>query len=80
MTVSVNLLEQSMARKQDRCAHVATINGCIIRVPKDGGYTAAEVVEYLNKCSERAPGCRWDFSQLDVPALNRAVEAKGIST
>ena len=69
----------AMARKQDRYARVATINGRTITVPKDGGYTAAEVVQYLDKCTERAPGCRWDFSHLDVPALNRAAEAKGIS-
>ena len=48
-------------------------------VPTDGGYTAAEVVQYLDKCTERAPGCRWDFSHLDVPAPNRAGEAEGIT-
>ena len=69
----------AMARKQDRYARVATINGRTITVPKDGGYTAAEVVQYLEQVSERAPGCRWDFSHLDVPALNRAAEAKGIT-
>ena len=69
----------AMARKQDRYARVATINGRTITVPKDGGYTAAEVVQYLAQCTERAPGCRWDFSHLDVPALNRAAEAKGIT-
>lgn len=69
----------AMARKQDRYARVATINGRTITVPKDGGYTAAEVVQYLEQCTERAPGCRWDFSHLDVPALNRAAEAKGIT-
>ena len=69
----------AMARKQDRYARVATINGLTITVPKDGGYTAAEVVQYLEQVSERAPGCRWDFSHLDVPALNRAAEAKGIT-
>ena len=69
----------AMARKQDRYARVATINGRTITVPKDGGYTAAEVVQYLEQCTERAPGCRWDFSHLDVPALNRAAEAKGTS-
>ena len=69
----------AMARKQDRYARVATINGRTITVQKDGGYTAAEVVQYLQRCTERAPGCRWDFSHLDVPALNRAAEAKGIT-
>ena len=69
----------AMARKQGRYARVATINGRTITVPKDGGYTAAEVVHYLEQCSKRAPGCRWDFSHLGVPALNRAAEAKGIT-
>ena len=44
----------AMARKQDRYAHIATINGRTIVVPTDGGYTAAEVVQYLDKCTERA--------------------------
>ena len=31
----------AMARKKDRYARVATINGCTITVQKDGGYTSA---------------------------------------
>ena len=69
----------AMARKQGRYARVATINGRTIVVPTDGGYIAAEVVQYLDICTERAPGCRWDFTHLDVPAPNRAAEAKGIT-
>ena len=58
---------------------MATINRRTITVPKDCGYTAAEVIQYLEHCAKRLSGCRWDFSNLGVPALNRAAEAKGIN-
>ena len=45
----------AMAWKQDRYACIATINGRTIVVPTDGGYTAAKVLQYLDKCTERRP-------------------------
>ena len=50
-----------------------------MRVPKSADYTDTDVLQYAETLAERAPGCRWDFSRLEIGALNRIAEAKGIS-
>ena len=61
---------------QDRITY---FEGRSIVVPKDAPFSAVDVVDYVKRLEERAPGCRWDVSSLEIKALNRAVEAKGIS-
>ena len=58
---------------------VLHVNGRPIRVPKAADYTDADVVQYAEMLAERAPGCRWDLSMLEIGALNRVAEAKGIA-
>ena len=58
---------------------VLHVNGTPVRVSKTADYTDTDVLQYADKCAERAPGCRWDFSMLEIGALNRVAEAKGIS-
>ena len=58
---------------------VLHVNGTPVRVSKSADYTDTDVLQYADKCAERAPGCRWDFSMLEIGALNRVAEAKGIS-
>ena len=58
---------------------VLHVNGTPIRVPKTADYTDTEALQYVEKCAEWAPGARWDFSMLEIGALNRIAEAKGIT-
>ena len=58
---------------------VLHVNGTPVRVSKTADYTDTDVLQYAEKCAERAPGARWDFSMLEIGALNRVAEAKGIS-
>jgi len=57
---------------------VLHVNGTPIRVPKTADHTDTEVLHFVQKCAEWAPGARWDFSMLEIGALNRAAEAIGI--
>ena len=58
---------------------VLHVNGTPVRVPKSADYTDTDVLQYAETLAERAPGCRWDFSRLEIGALNRVAEAKGIT-
>lgn len=55
------------------------VNGISIRVPKTADYSTTDVVRYAQMLAERAPGCRWDLSGLEIGALNRAAKALGIA-
>ena len=58
---------------------IMKVNGIPVRVSKTACYTDIDVLQYVEKCAERAPSARWDFSMMGIPQLNRVAEAKGIS-
>ena len=53
------------------------INSKKVADPNDCGFSAPEVVEFLEK---RDPNSVWDFSMLEIPALDRIAQRKGIKT
>lgn len=58
---------------------VLHVNGTPIRVPKNACFTDKDVLEYAEMLAQRAPGCLWDVSMLEIGSLNRVVKAKGIT-
>ena len=73
LTVAVHALEQ-VGRKANRYSNVGKSK---VPVPKDCGFSAAEAVAFVEKCD---PNVVWDFSKLEIPALDRIAQAKGIKT
>ena len=55
----------------------ANVNSKKVAVPKDCGFPASEAVEFIER---RNPNAIWDFSMLEIPALDRIAQHKGIKT
>ena len=56
---------------------VLHVNDTPVRASKTADYI--DVLQYAETLAERAPGCRWNLSMLEIGVLNRVAEAKGIS-
>ena len=74
LTVTVHTPSVQVGKKANRYANV---NSKKVAVPKDCGFPASEAVEFIER---RNPNAIWDFSMLEIPALDRIAQHKGIKT
>ena len=63
-----------VGKKANRYANIGKKK---VAVPKDCGFSASEAVEFIEKRDLKAI---WDFSMLEIPALDRIAQHKGIKT